>query len=306
MPEKLSLNLTLKKLGDDWESDNLLDEVEKGNLPIFVRYCWFEHQYGGFGLRNERIWSNNTSDNEQNIRTIREAVNINSPSFKLILSDNQKAGQREKGIDFEDYRQYPKDGSIVLNGKTINFFDHLGQPTLVKIGKAKPVILIKLLKQDYIKTHENSLPSRFEKRGPFTVLKPENIVYSNPISVNDIFFLENDIQVLIPDTSEEKSLKSKNVDPIQKQSKKLKPATFTRKNTWRDALLHQIKLYEEKYSKTPTQNQLWSFLIGNPSEEYGISYNKTKKALEIEGEKPLDKDNFIGRYNRIYPKTSSK
>lgn len=216
-PDKLSLN----QLKERWniEANNILDIVEMGDLPVFVRYCKFEYQDGSFELQNEKIWGNNSTDNKQNIRMLREAVNANLLEFKLILSEEQKVGRRKSVIDFESHRQYPKDHSIVINGKTVNFFDHLGMPTLLKKGEKEPVSVIDLVKQGAIERAQKSMPSRFEENGPFTVIKSENTIYSNPVLINDIYFLDIDVQLL----------EDKNGWPSKIQLKQKEPSTATLK-----------------------------------------------------------------------------
>ncbi len=284
MPEKLSIDKALKKLGDDWETNNILDLVESGELPLYARCYSFEFESGKSGFKNERLWSSNNSENVENIEIIREAINTNSISFKLVIFEEQVEKTKRAFIELESHRPTVKDATTYIDGNPV---------LLSEIMPAEDIS--ELFKQAHKKSHEKSLPSRFTTWGDLTVMKKENTIYSNPVFITDIYFLEKDILTLLPEIST-------NQTPSQRQSKILSPVWPKKMDTLAEFMRDTTLQHEKEYKETPSKNILWAILIDSSSNEYGVSYSKKYKSLEFDG-KCTNKAAFDKRYRRIFPKT---
>ncbi|MCU7836056.1 MAG: hypothetical protein KZQ83_12510 [gamma proteobacterium symbiont of Taylorina sp.] len=86
----------------------------------------------------------------------------------------------------------------------------------------------------------------------------------------------------------------------QQQSKILSITKPKTEDVIFDLIYSSILKYEKKNRKTPSLNELWTTIISDSSSEFGTSFKKTTKELEITGENSLTKEKLRKRYNKYY------
>lgn len=195
--------------------DNIIDYIAIGKLIFYVRHCnWIgKDNIHNITVKNQKIWSDNSTDNIQNIEIIRKAVKTKT-RFKLILCEKIRDEAALKRVDMEKYMPKPIDAYTIFNGNRI-LIKKLGINSkgvivlLTDKNKSECTNLLEFFSSnlpDYkIEKFKQQFPLRHRKIGPYESTIEENTLYSDKISLKDIYFEQEDIEALL-----------KNESPVQK------------------------------------------------------------------------------------------
>ncbi len=211
--------------------DNILDYVALSELDLYVRYCkWIgKNNIHNITVKNKKIWSDNSTDNLQNIEIIRKALRTKT-KFKLILCEKIRDEHLLTQADIETYAPKIADAYTTFDGNRISI-KKLGVNSkglfvlLTEENKAECTTLLESFTNSLptakIKDFKNQFPSRYGKVGPYETTKESNTSFSESISLEDVYFLKKDILALKSIQSEEKQdiAVSENQNEINSQAK---------------------------------------------------------------------------------------
>ncbi len=187
--------------------DNIIDYVASGKLDMYIRCSnWTSNSIHSITIKDTKIWSDKSTDNKQNFEIIREAIRKKT-KFKLILWDKIKDEKILKQEDIEKHHasqiidvKLSHEGNrisgkeLVINPKGVII------PATEETEKAGHIKFLDFFRNELpkqkIKDFKEKFPSRFGKIGPYETTRKSNTFFSEPVALEDIYFLEKDVQSL--------------------------------------------------------------------------------------------------------------